>query len=158
MRIDILCVGKLKESYFKAAEKEYIKRLSMCKIDITEVPDEPIPHNASEKEKEDVLQKEGKNLLAKINKDSFCIVLDVKGKDMDSTAFVDTVKSLMVSGRSRLAIVIGGSLGLSQEVKDRADLLLSLSSMTFTHNMTRIILLEQLYRAFSIIGNRTYHK
>src|SRR5690554_84407 len=102
IRIDIVCVGKLKENYFKAAEKEYIKRLSMCKINIIEIPDEAIPQNASEKEEEEVLQKEGKNLLAKIKKDSYCIVLDVKGKDMDSVAFSDTIKSLMVSGRSRL--------------------------------------------------------
>lgn len=159
LRIDILCVGKLKESYLKAAEKEYLRRLSaFCKPEVIEIPDEPIPDNPSTKECMGVLNKEGENILYKMKKDTCCIVLDIKGKTMDSVLFSDTIKSYMIAGQSHITFVIGGSLGLSQGVKDRAALRLSLSPMTFTHNMTRIILLEQIYRAFSIINNRTYHK
>lgn len=159
VRIEILCVGKMKEAFFKDAQKEYLKRLSAFgKVEVIEIPDESIPDNASEKECLEILRKEGERLLAGMKKDSYCILLDVKGKSMDSVEFSDTIKSLMVSGQSRLTFVIGGSLGVSQEVKDRAQCKISLSSMTFTHNMSRVILLEQVYRAFSIINNRTYHK
>ncbi|HBN84557.1 MAG TPA: 23S rRNA (pseudouridine(1915)-N(3))-methyltransferase RlmH [Clostridiales bacterium] len=159
MRIEILCVGKMKDGYFKAAQKEYLKRLSAFgKVDVVEIPDAPIPDHASEKECIEILRKEGEKLLAGMKKDTYFILLDVKGKDMDSVEFSETIKSLMVSGQSHLTFAIGGSLGVSQEVRNKAHLRLSLSSMTFTHNMTRVILLEQVYRAFSIINNRTYHK
>lgn len=154
-----MCVGKLKESYYRAAETEYLKRLSsFCKMDVIELADESIPNNASVKDCSDILRKEGENLLNKMKKDTYCILLDVEGKGLDSVAFADTIKSLMVSGQSHLTFIIGGSLGVSQEVKNKAQLRISLSAMTFTHNMTRIILLEQVYRAFSIIHSRTYHK
>lgn len=159
MKIVVLCVGKLKESFYKAAQKEYIKRLSaFCKTEIIEVPDISIPDNASNKECSDILDKEGESLLGKIKKDSFVVALDIQGKSMDSVAFSDTLKTCMVSGQSHITFIIGGSLGLSPKVKKRAQMRLSISNMTFTHNMTRIILLEQIYRAFSIINNRTYHK
>ncbi len=159
MKIEIICVGKLKETFYRTAVSEYLKRLSaFVKVEIIETMEISIPDKASDKECAILLNKEGDVLLNKIKKDTWCIVLDVKGKSMDSVDFSRALNECMISGQSHFTFIIGGSLGISQAVKNRAQLLLSLSDMTFTHQMTRIILLEQIYRAFCIINNRTYHK
>lgn len=159
MNIDIISVGKLKEKYLKDGIEEYKKRLSRyCSINIIEVSDEKAPENISQKEEEIIKQKEGQGILKHIKDNIFVIALDIKGKMLSSEELATFLKERAVQGDSNLAFVIGGSLGLSKEVLDRADFKLSFSKMTFPHQLMRLILLEQVYRGFRIINGEPYHK
>ena len=159
MKIKIICVGKIKESFFKDAVNEYLKRLSrFAKTEIIELPDEKIPDNASDKENELVLKKEGELILNAIRNDEYVISLCVEGKKYSSPGLAKELSDIFSSGNSCIDLIIGGSLGLSNEVKNRSDLKLSFSDMTFPHQLMRVILLEQIYRAFKINNNEKYHK
>lgn len=159
MTIGFLVVGRLKESYLSEAVAEYQKRLSRyVRLEWMEIDDERIPDSPSEAEKQSVLEGEGKRLLAKIPKDARVVTLEIEGREMTSPEFADFFEKLGTYGTSRVVFVIGGSLGLSPEVKKRSDLALSFSRMTFPHQLMRVILLEQVYRAFSILNHTEYHK
>ena len=158
MRINIVCVGKIKEKYLKLGIDEFKKRLSKyCKLDIIELDDEKAPENLSDKEMEMIKDKEGKKILAKIKDTSYVIALAIDGKSLSSEELADTINKLGIRGISNITFVIGGSLGLSDEVLSRADYKLSFSKMTFPHQLIRVFLLEQLFRAFKISNNETYH-
>jgi 23S rRNA (pseudouridine1915-N3)-methyltransferase len=152
MKIEILCVGSLKERYLREAETEYLKRLSrFAKVEITEIKEAR------------TIEAEGAALLAKLgitaNRNArYVIALDVRGKSLSSEAFAESVAELGLSGKSTIAFIIGGSCGLSEEVLKAADLRLSFSAMTFPHQLMRVILLEQIYRSFKINGGEIYHK
>ena len=159
MNIRIICIGKLKESYWRDAVTEYGKRLSSyCSLEIVELKEARLPANAGFAEEEQVKLTEGRDILSKIDKNDFVISLEIKGKSQTSEAFAAKLKYLALSGKSTVDFVIGGSLGLSNEVSARADMKLSFSDMTFPHQMMRVILLEQIYRAFKINKNEPYHK
>ena len=159
MNITIICIGKLKESYWRDAIAEYSKRLSKyCTLTIDELKEERLPDNASEAEEEAVKEGEGRNILKHVRNGACVIALDVKGKTLSSEGLADYLSELAIRGKSDVALVIGGSLGLAREVLDRADFRLSFSAMTFPHQMMRVILLEQIYRAFKINKNETSHK
>jgi 23S rRNA (pseudouridine1915-N3)-methyltransferase len=154
-----MVVGKLKEKYLKTGIDEYLKRMSSyAKIEIVEIPDEKAPEVLSAAEMEQVKQKEGEKLLAKLSQDSYVIALAIDGKMKSSEELADSLDKLATYGKSKIAFVIGGSLGLSDEVLKRADEKLSFSKMTFPHQLMRLILLEQVYRAFRINRNEPYHK
>lgn len=159
MNITIVCIGKLKERYWAEAVQEYGKRLSKyCTLTISELKEERAPDNASPAEEKAVKEAEGRNILKQIKKEAYVIALEVKGKELTSEALSEKIESLGVAGKSDLVFLIGGSLGLSEEVLNRADFRLSFSKMTFPHQMMRVILLEQIYRSFKIIRNEVYHK
>ena len=159
MTIEIICVGKIKEKFFRDAIDEYKKRLSrFCKLQITEVNDISIPDHASEAEEKIVLQKEGESIILKLKKDSYVIALCVEGIQMSTETFSGKLQQLSISGKSHVTFIIGGSLGLSCDVKHCADFSFSLSPLTLTHNMARLFLLEQVYRSFKIIHGEAYHK
>ncbi len=159
MNIDILTVGKIKGNYLNEGIKEYGKRLSRyCSLDIIEVDDEKAPENLSDKEMEMIKDREGDKLLSKIPSGAFVVALAIEGKQLSSEALSAKLNDIMVEGNSHIVFIIGGSLGLSKEVLRRADLKLSFSRMTFPHQLMRMILLEQIYRAFRIMRNEPYHK
>ncbi len=159
MNITIITVGKLKERYFKEAVEEYSTRLSKyCKLDIVEVPDEKAPENLSPAQELIIIQKEGQGILKYIKEDTYVIALAIQGKQQSSEGLADLINDLGIKGRSNIAFVIGGSLGLSDEVLKRADYKLSFSPMTFPHQLMRVVLLEQVYRGFRIIKGEPYHK
>lgn len=159
MKITICTVGKVKEKFFRDAISEYAKRLGRyCRLEIVEVDDESTLDRASDVVCEAIKQKEGARLLAHIKEDSYVIALAIEGKKMDSVELSQKLEKLGISGSSNLVFVIGGSLGLSKEVLDRADFKLSFSDMTFPHQLMRVILLEQIYRSFRIMKNEPYHK
>lgn len=159
MKITVLTVGKLKEKYWKQAIAEYQKRLgAYTKIEIIEVPDEKAPENMSDKEIEQVKQKEGQRLLAKVKPQSTVITLEIKGNMLTSEGLAKNLQQRMVQGQSDFTFIIGGSNGLHQDVLDRSNYALSFSKMTFPHQMMRVILLEQVYRAFKIMRGEAYHK
>ncbi len=158
MRTEIICVGKIKEKFFKDAISEYSKRLSKyVNLSIIEVSDEKTPESLSDSEKRIVKDKEGERILNAV-KTNFVIALDLSGKKLSSENFAEFLRKSMVSGINGVSFVIGGSLGLSESVIKRADLRLSFSDMTFPHQLMRVILLEQIYRAHRIINNEPYHK
>jgi 23S rRNA (pseudouridine1915-N3)-methyltransferase len=159
MRIRILAVGHLKEDYWKAAQNEYLKRLTpYAQVSIEEVDDLPSRENASLAMEEEVKSKEGAKILAKLKPNDFVCTLDLAKEEPDSPELANLMMKMMTRGGSSITFVIGGSLGLSPELKKRANASLSLSRLTFTHQMTRIILLEQLYRSFKILNHEPYHK
>lgn len=159
MKIKIITVGKLKEKYLVDGIKEYTKRISgYADIEMIEVADERIPDKASLAEETMVKVKEGRKILDKVKQDDYMILLDVSGKEMDSVAFSKHIENCMVNGKSMIDFVIGGSLGHGEEVLSRANVRLSFSPMTFPHQLMRLILVEQIYRAFKIMKNETYHK
>lgn len=159
MNITVISVGKLKEKYLKEAIEEYTKRLQRyCKISIIELQDEKTPDNASEKEELQIKSKEGEAILKNIKDNSFVIALDLKGKMLSSEEFSLYIGELGVSGKSDIVFVIGGSLGLSQEVLTRSNYKLCFSKMTFPHQLFRVMLLEQIYRGFRIMKGEPYHK
>jgi len=159
VNISIITVGKLKEKYLKQGIDEYLKRLSAyAKMDIIEVPDEKAPEELSETEMLIVKQKEGERILAKINPDAYVIALAIEGNLKSSEELADSLDKLATYGKSKVAFVIGGSLGLSEDVLKRADEKLSFSRMTFPHQLMRLILVEQVYRAFRINRGEPYHK
>ncbi len=159
MNIKIVCIGKLKEKYWRDAEAEYVKRLgSYCRIEIAELKEARLAENASRADELAVIEEEGQSILKKIGKGEYVISLEIKGEALTSEALSEKISGLGVSGVSDVTFVIGGSLGLSPEVSKRADFRLSFSKMTFPHQMMRVILLEQIYRAFKIARGETYHK
>lgn len=159
MNITIVSVGKLKETYLKQGIEEYIKRLRpYAKIEMIEVPDEKAPETLSAAEEERVKQAEGERLLNKISQDTYVIALAIEGKQLSSEELAKTLDDLAVHGKSKIVFVIGGSLGLGREILQRADLKLSFSKMTFPHQLMRLILVEQVYRAFKIKRGEPYHK
>ena len=159
MKIDILAVGKIKERYFGDAVDEYVKRLSRyATVNITEVKDEKTTEGASERERELVMIAEAKRLLPYMDDKAVNIPLCIEGKQMSSEELADHITDLENSGRSHIRFVIGGSLGLDRSVKEMGDLKLSFSKMTFPHQLMRVVLLEQIYRAFRIKNNEPYHK
>ena len=156
--IRILCIGKLKERYWAEACGEYEKRLGgLCRLTVVELPEERLPEAASQRQIAAALEKEGKRLLDKA--EGFHLVsLCVEGKKLDSVAFAQSVLCDTAGLRSQMAFAIGSSYGLSEEVKRASALRLSFSEMTFPHQLMRVVLLEQLYRAHKILGGGTYHK
>ncbi len=159
MKITILCVGKQKEKFMRDAVNEYTKRLSRyVKLEVIEVADEKTPDHASLKEEELIREKEGERLLRHIKGDDHVIALAITGVQYDSIAFSRRLDGFGMSGKGHVVFVIGGSLGLSEQVLGRADEELSFSKMTFPHQLMRVILLEQIYRAYRIIRGEPYHK
>ncbi len=159
MNITIICVGKIKEAFYRDAIAEYSKRLSRyCKLKIIEVADENTPQNASLAEEAQIKEKEAERILKAITDNMYVIALAIEGKSFDSLSFAKRISSLATNGKSDLAFVIGGSLGLSQQIYQRANELISFSAMTFPHQLMRVILLEQIYRGYRINNNEPYHK
>ena len=159
MKISVIAVGKIKERYLKDAITEYSKRLSRyCKLEIIEVPDEKTPDQASEAVEEAIRAKEGERLLKYIRDDMYVITLEIGGKMLSSEQFAEKIETLGVQGKSSIAFVIGGSIGLGKEVLKRSDFALSFSKMTFPHQLMRVVLLEQVYRGYRIINGEPYHK
>jgi 23S rRNA (pseudouridine1915-N3)-methyltransferase len=159
MNIHIISIGKIKEKYLKQGMNEYLKRLSpYAKVDIIELPDEKAPESLSEQEMEQVKEKEGERILAKVSPDTYVIALAIEGTMKSSEQLAESLDKLATYGKSKIAFVIGGSLGLSQTVMSRANESLSFSKMTFPHQLMRLILLEQIYRAFKINRGEPYHK
>jgi 23S rRNA (pseudouridine1915-N3)-methyltransferase len=159
MRITICTVGKIKEKFYRDAIAEYSKRLGRyCKLDIVEVEDEKTPDNAGEALATAIKEKEGQRILAHIKDDSYVIALTIEGNKLDSVKLSQKLENLGIQGTSHITFVIGGSLGLSEQVKKRADYELSFSDMTFPHQLMRVILLEQIYRSYRIMKNEPYHK
>lgn len=159
MKIKIVTVGKLKEKYLKDGIAEYTKRLSrFCKLEILELVDEKTPDKASDLENQQILEKEGSRILAKIAEREFVIALAIEGKQFPSEEFSSILSDITVRGFSDITFVIGGSLGLSSVVKKRADLLMSFGKLTLPHQLMRLVLVEQIYRAFMIQQGSPYHK
>lgn len=159
MNITILAVGKIKESFYREALAEYQKRLGRyCRLEIIEVADEPTPEKASPVQEDAIREKEAQRILKKLRDNSFVITLEITGKKYDSEKFAEKLEDLALAGKSQLVFIIGGSLGLHPSVSKRADLKLSFSDMTFPHQLMRVILVEQIYRAFRIINGAPYHK
>lgn len=159
MTIRMICVGKVKEKFYREAACEYVKRLTRyAKTEICEAADEKTPEDASEKERLGILKKEGDRVLSQIRDGDYVIALAIDGKTYDSVGFSEHLEKVMRQGGSTVDFVIGGSLGLSGEVLKRADEVLSFSDFTFPHQLMRVILLEQIYRAFRIMKHEPYHK
>jgi 23S rRNA (pseudouridine1915-N3)-methyltransferase len=159
MNITILAVGKIKEIYLLEGIQEYAKRISKyCKLNIIEVSDEKAPESMSLKELEQVKDKEGEKLKYKIPRDCYMISLAIEGKKFSSEAFARKLEDIKTYNNSHIVFVIGGSNGLSKDILQRSNLLLSFSKMTFPHQLMRMILLEQIYRSFRINNNEPYHK
>ncbi len=159
MRITLVTVGKLKEKYLRDAVAEYAKRLGKyCKLEIIEVADEKTAERASEAQEAEVRAKEGERILKHVKEDAYVITLEILGKQATSEEFADKIKELGVQGKSHIVFIIGGSIGLGEEVLKRSDHALSFSRMTFPHQLMRVILLEQIYRGFRIINGAPYHK
>ncbi len=159
MKITLLTVGKIKEKYLKDAIAEYSKRLSKyCKLEIIEVADEKTPDNASEVVENVIRDKEGERLLKYVKDDAFVITLEIKGKMMTSEELAEKIDTLGIRGVSHIMFIIGGSIGLGEDVIKRSDFALSFSKMTFPHQLMRVILLELIYRSYRIISGEPYHK
>lgn len=158
MKITIVCAGKIKEKYLDAGIAEFMKRLRpYTQIEIKAIHEEKMPENPSDAEKEQVLTKEGERLLKLVPNGSYLFVLDVYGKELSSEELAAKIDQLGVQGQSNLTFLIGGAFGLSQEVRQAADFKISFSRMTFTHQMVRLLLVEQIYRAFKINRGEKYH-
>lgn len=159
LHIDIVCIGKIKEQYLRDAIQEYSKRLSKyCSLTIIELPDEPVPNHLSEKLSESIKLSESNNILSHIRKDSYLICLDLKGKQYTSEEFSQKLDNIALNYNSNITIVIGGTLGMSNELLKKANELICFSKMTFPHQLIRVFLLEQLFRAFKISNHETYHR
>lgn len=159
MNIDILAIGDIKEKYFKDAIKEYSKRLSAyASINITELSEERLSNNPSDAEISQAMEKEGQRILDKINPRAYVIALCIEGKQLSSEELSSKIQEITVDGFSDIVFIIGGSNGLSPQVKQNAHLKLSFSKMTFPHQLMRVILLEQVYRGFKIMRGEKYHK
>ena len=158
MKITIVCAGKIKEKYLSAGIAEFMKRLKpFAQVEIREIHEEKMPDSPSDAEKEQVLTREGEKLLKLVPEGSYLFVLDVFGKEKSSEELAASIDKLGLSGRSNITFLIGGAFGLSSEVRKAADELLSFSRMTFTHQMVRLLLVEQIYRTFKINRGEKYH-
>lgn len=159
MKIKIVTVGKLKEKYLIDGINEYLKRLkAYAKVELFEVGDESIPDNPSTGNEKSIKDKEGIKVLSKIKQDDYLILLDLAGKQINSIELANHIENCMINGKSSIVFVIGGSLGHGEEIIKRADFRLSFSKLTFPHQLMKLILVEQVYRAFKIIKNENYHK
>ena len=159
VRFNVIAVGKAKEPFYRNGVAEYARRLTgMAEFIVTEVADERLPDNAGAADKARILSKEGARILSHVRPQDLCIVLDVGGEMMTSEAFARYLNDAILKGNSRISFVIGGSLGIAPEVRSRADVLLSFGVMTFPHQMARLILAEQVYRAAMINAGRQYHR
>lgn len=159
MKITILTVGKIKEKYLKDAIAEYAKRLSRyCKLEIVEVADEKTIENASQVLETQIRDKEAERLMKYIREDAYVITLEIKGNQLTSVELSEKINQLGIQGKSHIIFVIGGSIGLGDEILKRSDYALSFSKMTFPHQLMRVILLEQIYRSYRIINGEPYHK
>lgn len=159
LHIEVICVGKLKEAYLKDAITEYSKRLSKyCSLNIVELPDEKLPTPLSEADKKKIIEKESYNILNHIKDNSYIIALDLKGKQYTSEEFSDKLSQIALHENSTITFLIGGTLGMSQELLNHANELVCFSKMTFPHQLIRVFLLEQLFRSFKIQNNETYHR
>ena len=158
MKVTLICVGKVKEKFYRDAIKEYEKRLgAYIKLNTIEISDEKVKVE-NDSEIALAMEKEGNNILSKIKDNQYVITLEILGKNLSSEEFASKIDNLMLIGKSDVALVIGGSYGLSDSVKKRSDFALSFSRMTFPHQMMRVVLLEQVYRAYRIIIGASYHK
>ena len=158
VHINIICVGKIKENYLKDAILEYSKRLSRyCKLNIIEITDEQIPNNLNNKISENIKNIEGTKILSYI-KNSYVISLDLNGKQFSSEEFSNKLENIAININSNISFIIGGSLGLSKDVILNSNELICFSKMTFPHQLIRVFLLEQIFRAFKIQNNETYHR
>ncbi len=158
LNIKIICVGKLKEKYWTAACDEYLKRLGgYCSIKVMEVKESKLPANASAADEQNVIAAEGRDILSKIDAGDHVIAMDIQGKIVSSEEIADKISKISFDS-SRISFIIGGSLGLSGDVKRRADSRISLGRITLPHQLARVVLLEQIYRAFKINAGETYHK
>lgn len=158
MNIRVICVGKLKEKFWQEACAEYLKRITgFTRIEIVELKEAKLPKNASPADEQAVIEKESQSILDKIQDRDYVIAMDLSGKQEDSVEFAKCLETISL-GNSTIDFVIGGSLGLSDSVRKRADKKMAFSEMTFPHQLFRVMLLEQVYRAFKIINNETYHK
>ena len=156
--INIICVGKLKEKYLKDAIDEYSKRLSKyCNLNIIEIQDEKLPGKVNDSIAKDIKQKECTKILNAIKKDSYVMALDLRGKQFTSEEFSKKIDDVPVKGFSNITFIIGGTLGLTEEVLNSANEFISFSKMTFPHQLIRVFLLEQVFRGFKISNNETYH-
>ncbi len=159
MNISIICIGKLKEKYWRDAVDEYMKRLGgYCTPKIIELKESRLAANPSPADEASVVEAEGSEILDRLDSGMYVVTLEIKGRKLTSEDLADRIGELALAGRSDIAFVIGGSLGLSQKVSRRADLKLSFSDMTFPHQLMRVILLEQIYRSFKILRHEPYHK
>ncbi len=158
LNINIICVGKLKEDYLKLAIVEYSKRLSKyCNLKFIELQDEKLPNKINESIINEIKEKECKKILENLKKDSYVIALDLKGKQFTSEEFSKEIENIKVKGFSTITFIIGGTLGLTNEILNISNELISFSKMTFPHQLIRVFLEEQLFRAFKISNNETYH-
>lgn len=158
LSIEVICVGKLKENYLKDAMQEYVKRLSKyCKLIITELPGEKIPDKINNTIMNEIKNKESDQIIKHLKKDSFVICLDLKGKQFSSEEFSESIQNLSMK-TSHITFIIGGSLGMSEKLLNLANQKICFSKMTFPHQLIRVFLLEQLFRAFKIANGETYHK
>lgn len=160
LKINIICIGKIKEKYFTDAVGEYAKRLTaFCKFSVVELNEERIRSNTpNEAQIAEVIEAEGRRILQKIGVSDYVAAMCIEGRLLSSEELSETLDKAALSGKSTVDFIIGGSYGLSDEVKRRADLRLSMSKMTFPHQLARVILSEQIYRAFEISTNGKYHK
>lgn len=159
LKIEILCIGKLKEQYLKDAISEYSKRLSKyCNLTITELPDKKIPNKINPTIAENIKNIESQSIISHIKKDSYVICLDLHGKNLTSEQFSQKIADISLNSSSSITFVIGGSLGMTQELLNKANFKICFSSMTFPHQLIRIFLLEQIFRSFKILNNETYHR
>ena len=158
MKITLACVGKIKEKYLTAGIDEFTKRLTpFCKLEVVSINEERMPDNPSDAEKQQVLARETQRLMAVIPENSYVILLDVIGRQLSSPELAAKMDALALEGKSHLTFVIGGAFGYTDELRRRADFALSFSKMTFTHQMIRLLLVEQNYRAFKISRGEPYH-
>ena len=159
MKITVITVGQLKEKYLKDAIAEYTKRLSKyCKLEIVEVADEKTPDHASETVEDAIRAKEAERILKYVKDDAYVITLEIQGKQLTSEELAEKIEKLGVQGTSHIIFIIGGSIGLGEEVLQKSNFALSFSKMTFPHQLMRVILLEQIYRSYRIISGEPYHK
>lgn len=158
MNINVICIGKLKEKYWTAAIDEYSKRLGrFCTLKIHELPEAKLPKNASAADEAKVIEKEGEEILAKIGDGDYAVALEVEGRLLSSEELAKQIDKVSFD-HSSIDFIIGGSLGLSTKVKSRADIGISFGKITLPHQLARVVLLEQIYRAYKINNNETYHK
>lgn len=159
LHINVICIGKLKEKYLQDALSEYSKRLSKyCILNITELPDEKLPNNLNDSLINMIKEKESNNIISHIEKNSYVITLDLKGKQYTSEEFSRKINNISLNNSSSITFIIGGTLGLSDKVLKSSNKLICFSKMTFPHQLIRIFLLEQIFRAFKISNNETYHR
>ena len=159
LHIDIICIGKVKEVFFRDAIQEYTKRLSKyCNLNIFELPDEKIPININEKNINIIKEKESNRIASHIKTGSYTICLDLKGKEFTSEQFASNINSLSINNISHITFIIGGSLGMSNNLLNSANQKICFSKLTFPHQLIRVFLLEQIFRSFKIINGETYHR